>query len=206
MVRINLLAGLLWICLLTRAVSAQDGPGSQAIASQEQDATLAEQFSRGLFTPTTAAKLSLGLLYAQTAVMVPEWGSGRDGLARRAEWLTAGYLTRYTTEFATSKLLGTDTSYQRCRCKGFPGRAAHALHSEFVERKADGSPTFAIARLTGIYASAAITAPMLPSGYGVKDVNNRAMAAVAIDEGFNMLQEFWPEIKRTLLFRKRPQP
>jgi len=206
MVRIDRLAVLLWICLLPGTpASAQDDAGPQTSASGHQDGTLAGQFSRGLVTPAEAAKLALGLLYDQTTVAVPEWGSGRDGLIRRGEWLAAGSLTRYTTQFATAKLLGTDTSYQRCRCTGFPRRAGHALHAEFVERKADGSATFAVARLTGIYASAAITAPMLPGRYGPADANKRVVAALAIDEGFNILQEFWPEIKRTLLLRKKWQ-
>ena len=56
--------------------------------------------------------------------------------------------------------------------------------------------------MTGIYASTALTAPMLPTGYGLADANKRAITAIGVDEGFNMLQEFWPEIKRTLLLRK----
>jgi hypothetical protein len=206
MTRTNHIAVLLWICL--SAAPAQDLASPQtgiAVTSGEQadPGNTVNRFARGLFTPTEAAKLALGLVYDQATVAVPEWGSGRDGLMRRTEWLAAGRLTRYTTEFATRSLLGTDTSYHRCRCKGFPRRAGHALYAEFVERKADGSAIFATARLTGIYASTAITAQMLPAGYGVADANSRAMAAIGIDEGFNLLQEFWPEIKRTLLLRRK---
>ena len=102
-----------------------------------------------------------------------------------------------------SKLLGTDSSYQRCSCAGFPWRAAHALYSELIERRVDGSNVFAFARITGIYASAVITAPMLPPGYGMADANKRAITAIGIDEGYHMLQEFWPEIKRRLLLQKK---
>jgi hypothetical protein len=193
---------LVFLCLSSGAViRAQDSFVATPALSSE--GTLADEFTRGLFTPGASAKFALGLVYDQATVAVPQWGSGRAGLGRRTEWLAAGYLARYSTEFAAEKLLGTDTSYQRCRCKGFPRRAAHALHAEFVERKAGGSNVFAFARMSGIYASAALTAPMLPAGYGVADVNQRALTAVGIDEGCNILQEFWPEIKRTLLFRKK---
>ena len=183
------------------AVQAQERYVGQPAPSH--DGALANEFTQGLFTPGKSAKLALALAYDQATVAVPEWGSGRAGLGRRAEWLSAGYLARYSTEFAAEKLLGTDTSYQRCRCKGFPRRAAHALHAEFVERKADGSKVFAFARMTGIYASVALSAPILPDNYGVADANQRAITAIGIDEGCNILQEFWPEIKRTLLFRKK---
>lgn len=176
----------------------------QKMAADGEDGTVSGKFWSGMFSPGDSAKVMLGLLYDQATFAVPEWGSGAAGLGRRAEWVTAGYLTRYTTEFATAELLGTDTSYRRCLCKGFRRRAGHALHAEFVERKRDGSDTFAFARLSGIYVSAAATAPMLPAGDGAWNASNRAMASLAIDEGFNMLKEFWPEIRRTLLPRGFP--
>jgi hypothetical protein len=57
--------------------------------------------------------------------------------------------------------------------------------------------------MAGVVASTAVTAPMLPSGYAAAEASKRALSAIATDEGFNVLQEFWPEIKRTLLFRKK---
>jgi hypothetical protein len=184
-------------------------PGATAFAQDQDNDTsqptgLADQFAHELFTPGNSAKLALGLLYDQTIVAVPEWGSGREGLAHRAEWLVVGYTTRLTTQFTTAKLLGRDTSYQRCACKGFPKRVTHALHSEFLERRYDGTPVFATARMTGIYVAAAVSESMLPQGRSAADFSNRAITTIGIDEGFNVLQEFWPEIKRTLLFRQRP--
>jgi hypothetical protein len=57
--------------------------------------------------------------------------------------------------------------------------------------------------MTGIFASAAVTAPLLPAGYEAADASKRAITAIGVDTGFNMLQEFWPEIKRTLQLRKK---
>lgn len=197
MARVKPIAVLCFSLLTCAAALAQDDGVPQT--------SLAGQYAEELFTPGNSAKFALGLLYDQATVAVPQWGSDREGLARRAEWLTTGYVTRFTTEFAVARMTGVDTHYQRCRCKGFPRRAVHALHAEFTERRSDGSSAFATARLTGIYASAAVTEAMLPGERSMEDLNSRAVAAIGIDEGFNMLQEFWPEIRRTLLFRKKPR-
>jgi hypothetical protein len=162
----------------------------------------AEQYLRGLASPGAGAKLALGLLFDQATDAIPEWGSGGDGLRRRADWLAAGYAARYSAEFAVAKALSRDTAYRRCRCRGFPRRAAHALREEFTERRADGSASFAAARMTGILTSSAVAAPMLPESYGAAAAASRTATSIGIDEGLNMLQEFWPEIRRTLLFRK----
>jgi hypothetical protein len=42
---------------------------------------------------------------------------------------------------------------------------------------------------------------MLPAGYGLRAAAARSVMAFGVDEGFNMLKEFRPEIVRTLLFR-----
>ncbi len=49
------------------------------------------------------AKFSLGVLYDQATAQVPEWGSGADGLQKRAEWRMAGLLSRASAEYAVAK-------------------------------------------------------------------------------------------------------
>lgn len=169
--------------------------------AQVADPSVSEGFIQNTFTPGATAKMALGLLYAQGTDSVPEWGSGRAGLARRAEWLGAGWMATATTEYAVARFRGVDTSYHLCACKGFPKRAAHALHSGFVEYRADGSATFAVARFSGIAAGSLATIPMLPSPYGFRNAAGRAGITLGVDEGFNMLQEFRKEIVRTLLLR-----
>ena len=200
MIRINPIAVLSFCLLPCSPVFCQDKPFLKIEATQTG---LAEQYSQALFAPANSARLGLAMLYDQARVEVPGWGSGRDGLRRRAEWVATGYLTRFSTEFAAAKLLGDDTHYQRCLCKGFPRRTTHALHAEFTERRRDGSTVFGTARLAGIYASAAVSESMLPAGRTMADFSNRAVTAIGIDEGFNMLHEFWPEIRRAPLFRRQ---
>jgi len=160
-------------------------------------------FVEHAFSPGMLAKFSLGVLYDQTTVQEPEWGAGAAGLRQRAEWRMAGLLSRAATEYAIARMRETNSDYQRCRCKGFGPRSRHALVSEFVEIRADRSMAPPVARFTGIATSLAVTTPFLGQHSGVGTGTDRAAVLVGADLGFNMLQEFWPEIKRTLLLRRK---
>jgi hypothetical protein len=165
-------------------------------------ATAQQNFLQTELTPGAGAKMALGILFEQGTVSVPEWGSGRSGLVKRAEFLSAGWAARATTEYSIAAVRGTDTGYRNCECKGFPKRAAHALKSGFIEYRTDGTPAFAVARFSGLLAGAVAPMPMLPAGYGFRDAAQRSVTTFGVDEGFNMLIEFRKEIVRTLLFRK----
>jgi hypothetical protein len=147
------------------------------------------------------AKFSLGVLYDQATVQIPAWGSGAEGLRKRAEWRMAGLMSRAAAEYAVARLRETNPEYERCRCKGFGLRSRHVLVSEFVEVRRDGSLAAPVARFTGIAASVAVTTPFLGRDLSVGTGAERAVLLVGSDIGFNMLQEFWPEIRRTLLLR-----
>jgi hypothetical protein len=174
--------------------------------AQTGDVSEPQGFLQAELTPGASAKLALGLLYDQATVAVPEWGSGRAGLARRAEWLAAGWVARASTEYAVASYRGVDTGYRPCACKGFPRRAVHALRTGFLEYRPDDTPVFAVARFSGLATGALATIPMLPPGYGFRDAAHRAAMTFLVDEGFNVLQEFRPEIVRTLLLRRKPAP
>jgi hypothetical protein len=153
------------------------------------------------FTPGAFAKFSLGLLYDQATVQTPAWGSGANGLEKRAEWRMAGLLSRSASEYAAGGFRGTETSYVRCRCKGFLPRSKHVLISEFTERRLDGSLAAPLARMSGIATGTLVTS--LGRHESAGGAAGRAALLVNTDIGFNMLNEFWPEIKRTMLFRHK---
>ena len=149
-------------------------------------------FAENMFSTATLAKFSLGSLYDQATDQVPKWGSGAAGFQKRAEWRMAGLLSRTAAEYSVAHLTGTDPAYERCRCKGFIPRSRHALVSEFSV-----APS---ARFTGITATVGVTSLGQHSGIG--DAGRRGFVLVGTDIGLNFLQEFWPEIKRTLLLRR----
>jgi hypothetical protein len=113
----------------------------------------------------------------------------------------AGLLGRSLTEYSAASLRGTDEGYLRCRCKGFIPRSRHVLVTEFTERRARGGFAAPVARLSGIAAGTVVAS--LGQHIGPGSAAQRAVLLVNTDIGFNMLNEFWPEIKRTLLLRHR---
>jgi hypothetical protein len=158
-------------------------------------------FVENVFSKGTLAKFSLGVLYDQATADVPRWGAGASGLRKRAEWRMAGWLSRAAAEYGVARWRGTDPGYQRCRCKGFIPRSRHAFVSEFVERRMEGGLAAPVARFTGIATTMWVTS--FGQHSGVEEAGNRGMVLVGSDIGFNFLQEFWPEIQRTLLLRRK---
>jgi hypothetical protein len=157
-------------------------------------------------TPGAAARFAIALLHDQVTVTIPQWGAGREGLARRAQLLLATHLGGSMVEYEVARLQDTSEAYERCRCEGFPRRSRHAVVSGFLERRANGSLAPPVARLAGIYVPTALTLPLLPRRYGVENVLYRVNMTLLADLGFNVLQEFWPEIKRTLFFQRKAAP
>jgi hypothetical protein len=113
----------------------------------------------------------------------------------------AGLLSRATTDYAVGSFRGTDTSYVRCRRKGFLPRSKHVLISEFTERRLDGSLAAPVARASGIAAGTRVAS--LGQHASAGGAVSRAALLVNTDIGFIMLNEFWPEIKRSMLFRHK---
>jgi hypothetical protein len=188
------LPGIMLLCGLTVTLQGQ---ATDAPAFHDKT------FFDSAITPGMFAKFSLGVLYDQATVATPEWGSGADGLRKRAAWRMTGLLTRASAQYAVAKWRDTDPDYERCHCKGFGPRSRHALVSEFVEIRRDGSLGAPVARFSGIATSVAVTTPFQGSNPTAGTAAQRAVLLVGTDLGFNMLQEFWPEIRRTLLFRRK---
>lgn len=181
-------------------VSALPAQTIQALTAPAPPAS-APDFFASTFTPGMMAKFSLGVLYDQATVQTRYWGSDAKGLEKRAEWRMAGLLTRASVEYAVARSRGVTTAYERCRCKGFLPRSRHVLVSELTEKRADGSYAPPISRMAGMAAGVAVVTVAQHSD--AAGGGERALLLLNTDIGFNMLNEFWPEVKRTLLFRKR---
>jgi hypothetical protein len=158
-----------------------------------------EGFPQNEFTPGAAAKLGLGLLVGTSHSGRARVGSGRAGLARRAEWLAAGWVARASTEYAVASYRGVDTAYRPCACKGFPRRAAHALHAGFLEYRGAIRLFRPWRTLAASRPERSPPCPFCQSGYGLSDAAKRTVTAFGVDEGFNVLREFRREIVHTLV-------
>lgn len=129
----------------------------------------------------------------------PEWGQGMAGYGRRLGSNMGRHAARSTIEFGFGALIGEDPRYERCRCEGFFPRIAHATARTFVARNRRGETVPAIARLTGIYGGSLLSVSWHPERYTVAGDGLRwGTYSLGFNAGFNILREFWPDIKRAV--------
>jgi hypothetical protein len=127
----------------------------------------------------------------------PEWKLGAAGYGRR-------FASRFGTNFVQNSILavGAATLHEEPRyisssSKGFFHRSEHALLFTLVTYTNSGKVTPAIASVGSTYAASMITTFWLPKRYtalgdGVRDANLQ----MGFNGVFNLVEEFWPEIKK----------
>jgi hypothetical protein len=129
----------------------------------------------------------------------PQWRQGMAGFGRRYGSSMGRHAVRNSIEFGFGALIGEDPRYEQCQCRGFLPRVAHAAASTFVARNGSGERKPAIARLTGIYGGSILSVRWHPQGYTVAGDGLRwGTLSLGFNAGFNVLREYWPDIKRAL--------
>jgi hypothetical protein len=127
----------------------------------------------------------------------PEWGQGMAGYGLRLA-------SRFGTNVVQNSILAVgavtlheEPRYINSSSKGFFHRSGHALLFTVVTYNNSGKMTPAIASVGSIYAASMITTLWMPQRYtvlgdGVRDGNLQ----LAFGGMFNLIEEFWPEIKK----------
>jgi hypothetical protein len=128
----------------------------------------------------------------------PEWGQGAVGYGRR---FGSGYGRRFisqTIRFGFAAIDGEDPRFLPSDEGGVWHRMRHAISGTFVSRTESGSRMPAFSRFAGIYGSAFISNAWYPeSRANATHALERGSATLASSIGWNILREFWPDIKRT---------
>jgi hypothetical protein len=71
-----------------------------------------------------------------------------------------------------------------------------------ITRADDGSETFNYSRVMGGAASQALSDIYVPGQkQGLQPIGNRVIFDMARDAGFNLLHEFWPDVRHKLFRR-----
>jgi hypothetical protein len=157
-----------------------------------------DAFSPGAFGVHAAAAA-----FSHTIDTVPEWGQGAEGYGRRLGWVVVNNVAQSAIESGVAAALHEDTGYYRCVCSGLWRRSAHALVSQIMARRPDGTRSFSLARLIGAYGGALAAAPLLPQRFTLEgDAIRDGTWNYALGFPLNLLREFWPEIRHGV-FRKK---
>jgi hypothetical protein len=141
----------------------------------------------------------LGSIIDQIGDQPPEWGQGMAGYGERLASRFGTGVVQGTLQASACALIRQDPRYVRSQSDSPWQRTGHALLFSLLTFNNDGKPRPAVATLGSYYASSMIATSWMPSRYtalgdGVRDGNRQViMGSLA-----NLVQEFWPEIRRVV--------
>jgi hypothetical protein len=134
-----------------------------------------------------------------------QWGGGVRGYGLRAASRTAMAVVQGTLQASIAAPLHEDVRYISSARAGFKKRALHAIAYSFVTYNDQGRTTLNFANLTGIYVTAAISTAWVPGRFNVTTYTlTNGTAQIGLSVPINLLQEFWPDIRRKILWRSFP--
>jgi hypothetical protein len=131
-----------------------------------------------------------------------QWGAGFPGFGRRLASRAGNAVLQGSFQAPLAAILHEDVRYIPTSQRSFPRRALHAVLYSFLTYNDKGHPTLNIANLTAYYASTAVTTTWLP---GIQNAARytfiNASEQIALSFPLNVVQEFWPEIRRHVFRR-----
>jgi len=158
-------------------------------------------YLKSTYGPSSIMRSAAGAGLSQARDSTPEWGQGMEGYGRRLGSKFAQHAVKRTIQLGVGAMLHEDPRYYASGRVGFLPRTGYAVSRAFMVRKDDGSTGPAIGRLTGAFGGALISRTWHPeSDRTVRSGLESGAVSIGVDMGFQVLHEFWPDIKR--LFRR----
>jgi len=137
-----------------------------------------------------------------------QFGQGLPGYAKRYGAAFAdGAIGNYLTEAILPSILHEDPRYFRMGMGSNWKRVGYALTRVLVTRTDKGKLRFDNSELEGNMIAAVIANLYYPSdNRSVGNTLEKFTVNVVSDAGFNVLKEFWPDMRRKVLRRPDPEP
>lgn len=173
------------------------------LAARAEETEAEPVFSNAALPPEAVVEAALGLNYDLAVAAVQEWGSEQRSIETRARLIFSSATVGPSVRYGVAQARHTTTAYTRCACRGLLLRTRHAVTSEFVEHRADGSLTAPVARFSGYFSSVIATAPYQIGGPTAAHSIDRVAATIGGDMGSNLMREFWPDIRRLVFLPLR---
>ena len=155
-------------------------------------------FVRETFDPLTFLSIAFDAGLDHSSNQDPTFGQGAAGYGRRFGANFAQHTTsRFFSEFAYPTIFSEDPRYYRLAHGSGRQRLFHAVEHTFVARHDNGNPMFNASKWLGTASSAALNDVFHPGNErGFTPALRASGYSLAIGMGFDVLQEFWPEIAR----------
>jgi hypothetical protein len=184
---------LLWAPVGLAEVGLPARVAFQPLSGQEKfDYYVQHTFAMGDFLERSALA---GI--AQWRDSPPEWGQGWGGYGRRLGSNFGQYSIKKTLQFGVGAALKEDPRYLASTESGFWRRTSHAIsHTVMVKNDYDRR-VFSYGRVTGTLGGSFISRTWHPErqrtvGHALRN----AGVSFGTEAGWNLLREFWPDIKR----------
>ena len=151
----------------------------------------------GLASPEAFLRSAASAGIAQASGTPQEWGGGAQGFGERMGNAFAQHVIRGTVQYGLSAALHEDNRYFPSRETGFFRRAKYAVKSTFLARRDNGSQSFSFSRIGGAAGSAFISREWQPASKTTAGDGAVVFGfSMMTDVGFNVVREFWPDLKR----------
>ena len=156
-------------------------------------------FKQNFTTVGAYLGMFMGSVLDQVGNQPPEWGQGISGYGQRLVSRFGSGVIQGTIQASACAVVGQDPRYIRSASEHAWPRIGHALLYSVLTYNNEGKTRFAAATLGSYYSSSMIATSWLPSRYtplgdGIRDGNRQVILAGVS----NLIQEFWPEIRKII--------
>ena len=137
-----------------------------------------------------------------------QFGQGAQGYGKRYGAAFAdGTISNYMTEAIMPCVLRQDPRYFRMAVGNPWRRTGYALTRVLVTRTNSGRATFNSSEVAGTMIAAGIANLYYPSdNRSAGQTMDKFAVNLLSDAGFNVLREFWPDMRRKVLHKGDPEP
>jgi hypothetical protein len=150
--------------------------------------------SPGAFAPVLATAV-----LAQRFRTPPEWGDNASGFGKRMALAFGTNVVQGVIQSAGDALLKQDPRFIRSATGGFWRRAGHAVLFTVFTYDDRGRTRFGAANVASFYGSSIVSALLYPPGHNAwREGVQAANLQMALSAAFNVVQEFWPDMRRLL--------
>lgn len=132
-----------------------------------------------------------------------QFGQGAQGYAKRyAGAFADGAIANFMSEAIFPSLLHEDPRYFRLGHGSILHRIGYTISREVITRKDSGGEGFNISEITGNLGAAALSNLYYPAQERtVSQTMEKFAVNIVGDAGFNVLKEFWPDMRHKILHK-----
>jgi hypothetical protein len=156
-------------------------------------------YRHSVINPDSLLSPAFGAALGQASNEPPEWGQGISGYGTRLASAYGRLVINRTIRFGVAALDHEDPRFSYSNESGFWRRFRYASVHYVVARTDSGEQIPAFSRFAGTYGAAFIADEWYPeSRANTGHALVRGSTALAAGWGWNVLREFWPDIKKAL--------